>query len=58
MMDLPAEEGWTNRLLDLLIAGYAERIEGLAPLMGEVTDVVLINDDLGLEDRPMLSVDL
>jgi len=58
MMDLLAEEGRTDRLLDLLLAGYAERVERLSPLIGPFTDVVLINDDLGLQNGPMLSVPL
>jgi uroporphyrinogen decarboxylase len=58
MMDLLADQGAVDRLLDILLSGYAERIERLAPPLKPLVDVVLINDDLGTQDGPMLSVDL
>jgi len=58
MMDLLADQAGVERLLDILIGGYAERIERLGPLLAPYTDVVLINDDLGTQNGPMLSVEL
>jgi uroporphyrinogen decarboxylase len=58
MMDLLADQGRVERLLDILLSGYSERIERLAPHLKSLADVVLINDDLGTQNGPMLSVDL
>jgi uroporphyrinogen decarboxylase len=43
-------------LLDYLIEGYLLRIDRLAPLLSDSVDVVLLNDDLGTQNGPMLAL--
>jgi len=55
MVDLMINEVLVRKLMDLLVEGYARRIDRLAPLLRERVDVVLLNDDLGTQKGPMLS---
>ena len=55
MVDLLASETMVRKLLDILIESYLERIDRLAPLVREHVDIVLFNDDLGVQKGPMLS---
>jgi uroporphyrinogen decarboxylase len=55
MVDLMTDEAMVRKLLDILIDGYCNRIDQLAPLLCNRVDVVLLNDDLGTQNGPMLS---
>jgi len=55
MVDLMTDEVLVRKLLDLLLEGYHRRIDRLAPLLRESVDVLLLNDDLGTQQGPMLS---
>ena len=55
MVDLMSEDTMVRKLLDYLIEGYCRRVDLLAPLLKDFVDVVLLNDDLGTQNGPMLS---
>ncbi|NLF18531.1 MAG: hypothetical protein GX595_14950 [Lentisphaerae bacterium] len=55
MMHLLTDEVLVRSLLDRLVEGYLERIARLAPLLRGCVDVVLLNDDLGTQNGPMLA---
>lgn len=55
MVDLVTDEIAVKKLLDLLMEGYFQRIDRIAPFLRESVDVVLLNDDLGTQDGPMLA---
>lgn len=55
MMDLLADEPLARALLDCLLEGYCRRIDRLAPQLRDCVDVVLLNDDLGTQNGPMLA---
>ena len=55
MIDLLTNEVMVRKLLDCLIEGYCRRVDRLAPLLKDKVDVVLLNDDLGTQNAPMLS---
>ncbi|MCD6377843.1 MAG: hypothetical protein J7L99_03205 [Planctomycetes bacterium] len=57
MVDLLADEKMVRKLLDLLIEGYLRRVDWLGPLLKDKVDIVLLNDDLGTQNGPMLSLD-
>ena len=57
MVDLLTDEKMVRKLLDLLIEGYLRRVDWLGPLLKDKVDVVLLNDDLGTQNGPMLSPD-
>lgn len=44
--------------LTQLVDAYCERTERVFPLLGDSVDVVLVNDDLGTQQGPMLSPEL
>jgi uroporphyrinogen decarboxylase len=56
MVDLMTDEKIVRTLLDYLIEGYLLRIDRLAPLLRDSVDVVLLNDDLGTQNGPMLAL--
>lgn len=56
MIDLLTDEPMVKRLLDYLIEGYCRRVDLLAPKLKDVVDVILLNDDLGTQHGPMLSL--
>ena len=58
MVDLALNPTFAEALLDMLVLGYAERVDRLAPVLRELVDVVLLNDDLGTQQGPMLSPSL
>ncbi len=58
MIDLMTDADLTHTLLRGLVEGYIRRIDRLAPLLRDSVDVVLLNDDLGTQNGPMLSPDL
>jgi len=55
MIDLITNEVMVRKLLDCLIEGYYRRVDWLAPLLKDRVDVLLLNDDLGTQNAPMLS---
>ncbi len=55
MVDLLTDEFLVNALFEMLLSGYFERIDRLAPKLEKYVDVVLLNDDLGTQQGPMLS---
>ncbi len=55
MVDLMTDEKMVKTLLDYLLEGYLLRIDRLAPLLRDSVDVVLLNDDLGTQNGPMLA---
>ena len=55
MVDLLTNEVMVRKLLDYLIEGYCRRVDRLAPFLKDEVDVVLLNDDLGTQNGPMLS---
>lgn len=55
MVDLMTDEKMVRTLLDCLTEGYRRRVERLAPLLRDSVDVMLLNDDLGAQNGPMLS---
>lgn len=55
MIDLLTNEKMVRSLFDDLIEGYCRRVDLLAPLLKDFVDVVLLNDDLGTQNGPMLS---
>jgi len=58
MIDLMTDESMVKKLLDILIEGYCARIDRLAPLLHSSVDVVLLNDDLGTQNAPMIAPSL
>ncbi len=55
MVDLLTDETMVRRLFDILLEGYEQRIDKIAPFLRDSVDVVLLNDDLGTQSGPMLS---
>ncbi len=58
MVDLLTDEPMVRTLLDILIEAYCRRIDQLAPQLKSGIDVVLLNDDLGTQNGPMLAPQL
>jgi len=58
MIDLMTDENMVKKLLDILIEAYCARIDRLAPLLHSSMDVVLLNDDLGTQNAPMIAPSL
>ncbi|NSW92733.1 MAG: hypothetical protein HPY74_19170 [Firmicutes bacterium] len=58
MVDMLCNETMVHKILELLLEGYLMRIKTLAPLLRNHIDMVLLNDDLGTQNGPMLSLDL
>jgi len=58
LMDLAADRPMADALLNELLDVHEERIERLAPVLAKHVDVVLLNDDLGTQNGPMLSPEL
>jgi uroporphyrinogen decarboxylase len=54
MIDLLTNEKMVNKLFDLLIEGYCDRIDRFTYYLKNTIDVVLLNDDLGTQNGPML----
>lgn len=55
MVDLLSDETMVRKLLDCLIEGYCRRVDWLAPLLKDSVDMILLNDDLGTQNGPMIS---
>lgn len=57
MMDMIVSPDFFNRLMEMLLEAYCRRIDTLAPSLKPYVDVVLLNDDLGFQNGPMLAPD-
>ena len=57
MIDLLAEKDLAHALLRLLVEAYKQRAATLLARVGDLIQVVLVNDDLGTQNGPMMSVD-
>ncbi len=58
MMDLVLDQGLAHALLEALLEAYCERADRILPMLGGSIDVILLCDDLGTQEGPMLSPDL
>lgn len=57
MVDLLVNRKLAHALLERLTDTYVERCEEILPRLGTNIQVVLVNDDLGTQNGPMLSID-
>ncbi len=57
MIDLLAEKDLAHALLQRLVAAYKRRAEAYLEKVGGFIQVVLVNDDLGTQNGPMMSLD-
>ena len=58
MADLVLNADVCDALLDILVEAYCERADQMFPSLDGCVDVVLVNDDLGIQRGPMLSPEL
>jgi uroporphyrinogen decarboxylase len=57
MMDLLINKELAHALLEMLTHAYIERCEKYFSKVGSTVQVVLVNDDLGIQSGPMIPVD-
>ncbi len=57
MMDLLADKPMAHAIFRRLTDAYIARAEAYLGRVGEVVQVVLVNDDLGTQNSPMMSLD-
>ena len=57
MMDLLIDKPMAHALLEMLCDAYCERVGRYLGRVGDLVQVVLVNDDLGTQQGPMLSPD-
>jgi uroporphyrinogen decarboxylase len=57
MMDLVMNRSIANAILERLLEGYIKRCDFYLDRVGKYVQVVLVNDDLGTQQGPMLSID-
>ncbi len=57
MMDLLADKPMAHAILRRLTDAYMARAEAYLARVGELVQVVLVNDDLGTQNGPMMSLD-
>lgn len=55
LMDLLANKRLAHALLEQLLAAHLERFERFAATIGPYVDVVHFEEDLGMQDRPLMS---
>ncbi len=58
MCDLLAAKDIAHALLEALCTAYIARTDRYVRAVGEYLDVILVNDDLGTQNGPMLSLEL
>ena len=58
MADLVLNPALADALLTELVDAYCRRADSLFPALDGLVDVILVNDDLGTQQGPMLSPDL
>ncbi|MGD1001347.1 MAG: uroporphyrinogen decarboxylase family protein [Candidatus Brocadiia bacterium] len=56
MCDLVAEKALAHALLDALCAAYMRRADRYVKTLGPYLDVILVNDDLGTQNGPIISL--
>jgi uroporphyrinogen decarboxylase len=56
MCDLVAEKPMAHALLDALCAAYMRRADQYMKNLGKYMDVLLVNDDLGTQNGPIISL--
>ena len=57
MMDLMINKKLVHSLFEMLVDAYVKRCENYLSRIGNYIQVVLVNDDLGTQDGPMISPD-
>jgi uroporphyrinogen decarboxylase len=57
MMDLVMNKPIAHAILERLLEGYTKRCDSYLDRVGQYVQVVLVNDDLGTQQGPMLSID-
>jgi uroporphyrinogen decarboxylase len=55
LMDLLAEPGQVERLLDALVAIHLRTLENVCMAVGDVADIIRFGDDLGMNTGPFMS---
>ena len=55
LVDLIANPRFAEALMDRLLEGHVEALEHYCSTVGTYVDVILVEDDLGMQDRPLLS---
>jgi len=58
MLDLAADPRFAEAVLDRLLEVYKERFEHFAGTVGRYVDVIEVDDDLGMQDGPFLSLSM
>jgi uroporphyrinogen decarboxylase len=58
MVDLLVSKKLAHRLLERQLASYFPRIENYIDAVGDYVDIIQVNDDLGIQNGPMLSLSL
>jgi uroporphyrinogen decarboxylase len=58
MVDILVNKKLAHRLLERQLASYLPRIENYIDAVGEYVDIIQVNDDLGIQNGPMLSPSL
>jgi len=58
MMDLALDPGFVHKLFGALVEGYKKRLDDYLPKVGPHLDVILVNDDLGTQQGPMMSLEM
>jgi uroporphyrinogen decarboxylase len=54
LMDLLVNKKFAHALLEKLLEAHLERFERYAVTVGQYLDVVLVEEDLGMQDRPLM----
>ena len=58
MIDLAVDPRFAGALMDRLVDGHMERFEHFARTLGKYVDVIEVDDDLGMQDRPWISLEM
>jgi len=58
MVDLLINKKMVRKLLNYLVEGYCHRVDWLVPFLKDKVDVILLNDYLGIQSGPMLSLSI
>jgi uroporphyrinogen decarboxylase len=58
MVDILVNKKLAHRLLERQLASYLPRIENYIDAVGEYVDIIQVNDDLGIQNGPVLSPSL
>ena len=58
MVDLMVEKEMAHRLLENLMEVYLKRIDNFIEAVGDYIDIIFLNEDLGTQSAPQLSLEL